>query len=198
MISVSARRINNFGESTRTLLPMTTFCCLLCQWSLKSTTSDLRTVANFWLCYWPKMNLSVALLRQMHRLSITSFMDVPMPKKNIWNFRPTIYADVIFRDAWIRCKQKFGNVYDLCPIVKQWLQNGKVNLPVSYDEIPIWAGQIVGKIFHLASPTYWLFRWKAVCSYTIAGWLFGWPTESSHSFTVSGNFLDFRTTFALS
>ena len=107
---------------------------------------------------------------------------------HIWNFRPTIYTDIIFRDAWIRCKQKFGNVYDLCPIVKQWLQNGKVNLPVSYDEIPIWAGQIVGKIFHLASPTNWLFRWKAVCSYTIAWWLFGWPTESSHSFTISGTF----------
>ena len=115
---------------------------------------------------------------------------------HIWNFRPTIYTDIIFRDAWIRCKQKFGNVYDLCPIVKQWLQNGKVNLPVSYDEIPIWAGQIVGKIFHLASPTNWLFRWKAVCSYTIAGWLFGWPTESSHSFTVSGIFKNFRTNFA--
>ena len=112
---------------------------------------------------------------------------------HIWNFRPTIYTDIIFRDAWVRCKQKFGNVYDLCPIVKQWLQNGKVNLPVSYDEIPIWAGQIVGKIFHLASPTNWLFRWKTVCSYTIAWWLFGWPTESCHSFTISGNSLDYFT-----
>ena len=113
---------------------------------------------------------------------------------HIWNFRPTIYTDIIFRDAWIRCKQKFGNVYDLCPIVKQWFQNGKVNLPVSYDEIPIWAGQIVGKIFHLASPTNWLFRWKAVCTYTVAWWLFGWSTESSHSFTISG----ICTKFALS
>ena len=30
--------------------------------------NQLAQIANFWLCYWPKMNLLITLLRQMYRL----------------------------------------------------------------------------------------------------------------------------------
>ena len=52
------------------------FCCWLVNSDyvneapnqLAQIVKMVRTIANFWLCYWPKMNLSVALPGQMYSL----------------------------------------------------------------------------------------------------------------------------------
>ena len=44
--------------------------CKSVDWPNFRTVKRLKTVAIFWYRYWPKMNLSVALLRQMHRLLV--------------------------------------------------------------------------------------------------------------------------------
>ena len=58
---------------------------------LAQIVKRLRTVTNFRLCYWPKMNLSVALLRQMHRL-LDSFVDFPV---DAWPWAMDIWVSYI-------------------------------------------------------------------------------------------------------
>ena len=62
--------------------------CKLIVWSCKNvdltnfrTVKRLKPVVIFRWCYWPKMNLSVALLRQMHRLKKLQFRTILFPYK---------------------------------------------------------------------------------------------------------------------